>query len=79
MKIVWTCGIAAVLAYGASGLAAQTKTITGETKTVTATVEAIEPKTRAVTVKKPDGTFDVLYVPDGKVLRERRPPGEAGG
>ena len=40
------------------------KTIPGEAHTVTATVEAIEKATRAVTVKKPDGTYDVLYVPE---------------
>jgi len=44
---------------------AQTKTVTGETKTLTASVEAIDSTTRAVTVKKPDGTYDVFYVPDG--------------
>ena len=34
------------------------------TAVMTATVEAIEKATRAVTVKKPDGTYDVLYVPE---------------
>jgi len=43
---------------------AQTKTLTGETKTVTASVEAIEKATREVTVKKPDGTYDVFYFPE---------------
>jgi hypothetical protein len=64
MKILWTCGAVAALAVASSTLAAQTKTITGEMRTVTATVEAIEASTREVTVKKPDGTYDVLYVPD---------------
>ncbi len=39
------------------------KTISGETQVATATVEAIERATREVTVKKPDGTYDVFYVP----------------
>jgi hypothetical protein len=42
---------------------AQTKVINGEQKTVTATVEAIDASSRSVTVKKPDGNYDVLYVP----------------
>jgi len=64
MRTGWTCGLAAVIAMAASTLAAQTKTIPGETITLTATVEAIQPSTRTVTVKKPDGTYDVLYVPE---------------
>src|SRR5262249_35877975 len=44
---------------------AQTKTVTGETKTGTASVEAIDVSAREVTVKKPDGTYDVFYVPPG--------------
>ena len=43
----------------------QTKTITGVEKTVTATVEAIDASSRSVTIKKPDGTYDSLYVPSG--------------
>ena len=57
------CGVAAALTLTASALSAQTKTITGETKTVTATVEAIEKAGREITVKKPDGTYDVFYAP----------------
>jgi hypothetical protein len=45
--------------------AAQTKTITGETQTITVSVEAIEKTSREVTVKKPDGKYEVLYVPVG--------------
>jgi hypothetical protein len=53
-----------MLALTATSAAAQvTKTLTGETRTVTATVEAIERSTRVVTVKKEDGTHDVLYMP----------------
>jgi hypothetical protein len=62
MKAAIMCG-AAMLVAASAAFAAQTKTITGETKTVTATVEAIERGTREVTVKKPDGTYDVFYVP----------------
>jgi hypothetical protein len=65
MKRMWMCGMAAALAAVAAStpLAAQTKTITGETRSVTATVESIEKGSRSVTVKKTDGTYDVLYVP----------------
>jgi hypothetical protein len=53
----------ATLAILATLAAPQTKTITGEQKTVTVTVEAIEQKSREVTVKKADGTYSVFYVP----------------
>jgi hypothetical protein len=43
---------------------AQTKTVTGETQTITASVEAIDRSSREVTVKKPDGTYEVFYAPD---------------
>ena len=63
MKTVKACVTAAlIVAIGASA-GAQTKTIPGESRTVTATVEAIEPARRNVTVKKPDGTYEVFYVP----------------
>jgi hypothetical protein len=65
MRTLTICGVAAVLAATASPLAAQTKTITGESKTMTATVESIETASRNVTVKKPDGTYEVFYVPSG--------------
>jgi Cu/Ag efflux protein CusF len=64
MRAITTYGAAAMLALTATSAAAQvTKTLTGETRTVTATVEAIERSTRVVTVKKEDGTHDVLYMP----------------
>ncbi len=63
MKLV-LLGVAAVLVATAGSASAQTKTLTGETKTVTASVEAIDKATRSVTVKKPDGTYDVFYFPD---------------
>jgi hypothetical protein len=62
-KTIGMFTVAAVLALAAVPASAQTKTLTGETKTVTASVEAIEKATREVTVKKPDGTYDVFYFP----------------
>ena len=63
MNTFTTCGLVAALTITASAAGAQTKTITGEQKTLTATVESIEAATRSVTVKKPDGTYEVFYVP----------------
>jgi hypothetical protein len=58
------CGVAAVMAVLVNPAAAQvTKTITGETKNLTVTVEAIDHANRQVTGKKPDGTYEVFYVP----------------
>jgi hypothetical protein len=68
MTTLTSCTIAAVLTTltaAASTASGQSKTISGETKIVTATVEAIEAKNREVTVKKPDGTYEVFYVPSG--------------
>ena len=64
MRTISMFAAATVLALAAVPAAAQTKTITGETKTVTASVEAIDKATRAVTVKKADGTYDVFYFPE---------------
>jgi len=58
--------VTSIIASGllASGVAyAQTKTVTGETQTVNATVEAIDQTRREVTLKKDDGTYEVLNVP----------------
>jgi hypothetical protein len=63
MKLV-LLGVAAVLIATVAPAGAQTKTLTGETKTVTASVEAIDKAARSVTVKKPDGTYDVFYFPE---------------
>ena len=63
MSTFTTYGVAAALTLMASSVGAQTKTITGEQKTLTATVESIEAASRSVTVKKPDGTYEVFYVP----------------
>ena len=57
-------GVLALTMMAAGQLRAQvSKTIQGEMQTVTVTVEAIEKSSREVTVKKPDGKYDVLYVP----------------
>jgi len=64
MHAITTYGAAAILALSATSAAAQvSKTLTGESRVVTATVEAIERSSRVVTIKKQDGTFDVLYLP----------------
>jgi Cu/Ag efflux protein CusF len=64
MNSLLTYGAAAALAVAAVHAEAQvTKTVPGEMKTTTLTVEAIEQSTRTVTVKKPDGTHDMIYVP----------------
>jgi hypothetical protein len=54
---------AAVSAIFAHSAAAQSKTVQGESKTLTVTVEGIEQKNRELTVKRPDGTYDVFYIP----------------
>jgi hypothetical protein len=56
---------AAVLLAATVSAGAQTKTIPGKTESVTATVEAIDHGNRSVTVKKPDGTYEAFYVPEG--------------
>src|SRR5947209_3843655 len=55
--------VLAAMALSSGAPLPQTKTITGEEKTVSATVEAIDVSSRSVTIKKTDGTYDVLYVP----------------
>jgi len=64
MTKVWMCGVAAGFALTAVALAAQSTTIPGESHTMTATVEGIEASNRSLTVKKTDGTYDQLYVPE---------------
>jgi hypothetical protein len=53
----------ALVAGSAVALDAQTKTVTGEMTTVTATVQSVEMQTRTLTLKKADGTFVTLVVP----------------
>jgi len=55
--------LAMITVAGSHGAAQVSKTLTGEAHTQTVTVEAIEKASREVTVKKPDGKYDVLYVP----------------
>jgi len=62
LSSVALAGALALLAGNASGQV--TKTIPGDTQTVSATVEAIEQSTRVVTLKKTDGTYEVLTVPE---------------
>src|SRR4051812_18087216 len=64
MRTIGMFAVTGMLALMAVPASAQTKTLTGEQKTVTASVEAIEKATREVTVKKPDGTYDVFYFPE---------------
>jgi len=64
MKIATIFSSALMLALAGTAGAQVSKTLTGETKTVTVSVEAIERASREVTVKKPDRTYDVFYVPD---------------
>ena len=56
-------GAAARLLPSASLGAIHSKTIRGEMKSVTVSVEAIAQPTREVTVKKLDGTYEMLYFP----------------
>jgi len=52
-------GLVATTSIGAQ----VTKTVTGKTERMTVSVEAIDSSNREVTVKKPDGTYDMFYVP----------------
>jgi hypothetical protein len=54
---------AGLAAMTSTPAAAQSKTLTGEVKTVEATVEAIETASRVLVLKKPDGTYERMYVP----------------
>jgi hypothetical protein len=64
MTKVMMVGAALMLAAAAVPARAQvTKTVEGKSERKTVTVEAIDSSRREVTVKKPDGTYDVLYVP----------------
>src|SRR6185295_12580926 len=56
---------AALTALAGTAAAQVTKTIQGEMKTITASVEAIERASREVTLKKPDGTYATVRVPEG--------------
>jgi hypothetical protein len=62
---------AVVLVVVPRALVAQSKTVTSQMRTETATVEAIESATRAVTLKKADGTYVTIVAgPDIKRFDE---------
>jgi hypothetical protein len=63
MRIAIAAFAISVLAGSGAAAVQVTKTLTGETTTATATVEAIEQSRREVTLKKEDGTYEVLRVP----------------
>jgi Cu/Ag efflux protein CusF len=63
MKVLVTSIIGFGLLAGGVGYAQPTKTLTGETQTVHATVEAIDQSSRQLTLKKDDGTYEILSVP----------------
>jgi hypothetical protein len=54
---------AAFLTVAGVAEAQLTKVVPGETTVMSVSVEAIERSSREVTVKKPDGTYAILYVP----------------
>ena len=54
---------AAVVIVSSAPAVQVTKTIPGETKTMTVVVEGIERSTRSVTVKLPDGTYEIFNMP----------------
>jgi hypothetical protein len=62
MKKLGMLTLAGLLAF-AGAAAAQTKTITGDEVVVTATVEAIDAQNRILTLKSPDGTYEMVYAP----------------
>ena len=64
MNKVLMFGAAVMFVMPGVARAQLTKTVPGEMKTATVTIEAIERSTREVTVKKPDGTYDVFYASD---------------
>src|SRR5688572_28782692 len=59
--IIW--GAAAIFIAAGAPEVQISKTIPGETKTMTVVVEGIEQATRSVTVKKPDGTYEIFSMP----------------
>lgn len=65
MRTSFTFGMAALLAVTATGAFAQSKTVTGEVKVSKGTVEAIESASREVTIRKEDGTYTTMEIPEG--------------
>lgn len=62
-NVVSTLVVASALLVSSRAGAQATKTVTGEMQTVTATVESVDQTRREVTLKKADGTYEVLAVP----------------
>jgi hypothetical protein len=60
----WILMSAAAVLLTSSTLAAQSKVIPGETRELSGTVVAIDPAARQVTVRKQDGTHEILFVPE---------------
>ncbi len=67
-RLFGMCAVLGVVLLLAAPASAQTKTLTGETITKTATIEAINPGTRELTVKGPDGKY-VTFVASPEVKR----------
>ncbi len=55
---------AALIGVMAATVSAQTKTITGETRTIAGTIESIERSSRELTLKKDNGEFVTMTVPE---------------
>ncbi len=69
-RLFATFAVLGVVVLLAAPVVAQTKTITGETVTKTVTVEAINPGTRELTIKGPDGKVrDVHRLSRGETIR----------
>ena len=64
MRVIGGVVTAALTVSLAATLLAQSKTIPGEKRTTTATIEAIDTATRMLSLKKSDGQFVVMRVPD---------------
>jgi len=64
MTMIRTTIALALFALSTTVAAGQSKTVMGEMTTLTAKVEAIETQSRTLTLKKKDGTFTTLVVPE---------------
>lgn len=62
-RVIGTLAALAAVLVLPTGAAAQSKTIPGVSKTIQATVEAVEPATRTLTLKGPEGNYVTLTVP----------------
>ena len=64
MKVLITFALVAGLTVAATSASAQSKTITGDVKVAKGTVEAVESASREVTIKKDDGTYTTMEIPE---------------